>query len=116
MRGTKRYKSEGYRTTTTADSWDDPEFDILQSQGDTDLFGKISSYMKVFLDIEEVKSDPAYNFTNELAIEMISVYRNDTALRAENKKFIFDSLKDETPEEALQIEISKIKNEKVSPI
>ena len=111
MTGTKKYDCEKHRTRLPVDSWDDPECDMLQSPTDTGLFGKISAYMKGFLDIEDVKSDPSYNFVNELAIEMVSGYGNDTSLKTDNKRFISESLKDETPDEDLLNEISKIKNE-----
>ena len=94
-----------------ADSWDDPEFDILQSPGDTALFGEISGHIRALSDIEEIKNDPAYHSSKEIAKEMISGYGKDPVMKIENEKFIRNSLKGETQEDDLMSEISQIKDE-----
>ncbi|MFZ0283225.1 MAG: hypothetical protein WAL29_16360 [Bacteroidales bacterium] len=94
-----------------ADSWDDPEFDILQSPKDTALFGKISRLFRALSDIEEIKNDPAYHPSKELAEEMISCYGKDPLRKIENGQFIRNSLQAETQEDDLISEISQIKCE-----
>jgi tetratricopeptide (TPR) repeat protein len=84
---------------------------MLLSPGDSALFEKISDFMKGSSDIEDVKSDPAYTFTNDEVNMMISDYQKNTVRNKDNEKFIRDSFAEEAPEEMLRNEVSQIKDE-----
>jgi TolA-binding protein len=111
MNDNNRYESEKQGTSPMRNSWDDPGFDMLLSPGDSALFGKISEYMKGLLDIEDVKSDPAYASATDIAVMMIAGYRANSARNKDNERFINDSLAEQTTDERLRDEINQIKHE-----
>ena len=111
MKGQDKYSNDNSREVTGRNSWDDPDYDMLLSAEDSSLIGKISEYMKGLIDIEDVKSDPAYSVTNDAVKLMISDYQKSIARNKDNEKFIRDSFTEEASEEKLRDEISKIKHE-----
>ena len=111
MKGQDKHNNDNSRGVTGRNSWDDPDYDLLLSGEDSVLFGKMSEYMKGFLDIEDVKNDPAYSDTNDIVKEMISDYQKNIIRNKDNEKFIRESFAEETSEEKLKNEINKIKYE-----
>jgi TolA-binding protein len=111
MKGQDKYNNHNYGDLTGRNSWDDPGFEMLQAPGDSDLFGKISDFMKGLSDIEDVKNDPAYTAANGEAMMMISEYQRKMAHDKEIENFILGSMTEESPEEKLRNEISQIKEE-----
>ena len=111
MKGQDKYSNDNSREVTGRNSWDDPDYDMLLSAEDSSLFGKISEYMKGLIDIEDVKSDPAYSVTNDTVKVMISDYQKNIARNEDNEKFIRDGFAEEASEEKLRDEISQIKHE-----
>jgi TolA-binding protein len=111
MKRQDNYNNHNSSEITERNSWDDPGFDMLLSPDDSSLFGKISEYMKGLLDIEDVKSDPAYTSATDTAVMMIAGYRANSARNKDNERFINDSLAEQTTDEKLRDEINQIKHE-----
>jgi TolA-binding protein len=111
MKRQDNYNNHNSSEVTERNSWDDPGFDMLLSPEDPALFGKISEYMKGLLDIEDVKSDPAYTSATDTAVMMIAGYRANSARNKDNERFINDSLAEQTTDEKLRDEINQIKHE-----
>ena len=64
----------------------DPLFEI----NDLMLFETIGEYMKGWLDIEDVKNDPAFAVANETVKDMITDYNKNVSNNKENENFIKD--------------------------
>lgn len=111
MKGQDKYYNLNFGDETWRNSWEDPGFEMLQAPGDSNLFGKISDFMKGLSDIEDVKNDPAYTVANDEALVMISEYQRKMAHDKEIENFILGSMAEETPEEKLRKEICQIKEE-----
>jgi len=91
-------------------SWNDPD-DILSTKEDAALFKTISTYFMGQLDIEDVKRDPAYAKTDEMAKMMISGYKNSNEHSRDSEKFIRSSFAADINEEKIKDEINEIKQE-----
>jgi tetratricopeptide (TPR) repeat protein len=111
MKGQDKYINHNFGDLTGHNSWDDPGFEMLQAPGDSDLFGKISDFMKGLSDIEDVKNDPAYTAANDEVRMMISEYQAEKTHNRDIENFILSSMTEEAPEEKLRNEISQIKEE-----
>jgi TolA-binding protein len=111
MKGQDKYNNHNSGDVTGRNSWVDPGFDMLLSPADSALFGKISEYMKGLFDIEDVKSDPGYASATDIAVMMITGYKENSARNKDNEKFISDSLAEQTTDGKLREEIGRIKHE-----
>jgi TolA-binding protein len=89
-------------------SWAD--HDIMNHE-DSAVFCKISDYMKGYLDIEEVKSDPLFKVTDDEAREMISGFDHNSPVHEAYAKFISENLGETEKEKKLADEINDIKRE-----
>ncbi|MGD0342782.1 MAG: tetratricopeptide repeat protein [Bacteroidales bacterium] len=90
-------------------SWADT--DIIPAPEDSALFGKISDYMKGCDDIEDVKSDPLFEETNDATREMISGFDYNAPLHTDYAKFIRESVSLENEDDKRTDEIDDIKSE-----
>jgi tetratricopeptide (TPR) repeat protein len=78
---------------------------------DAALFDSIGEYMKGWLDIEDVKNDPAYSVTKEVVKDIVSDYKKNLSGNRENEKFIKEALSEEETEKRLSNEIKSIEKE-----
>ena len=62
--------------------------DPLAGNDDLALFESIGDFMKGYLDMEDVKNDPALSYTNETVKEMISDYNMNISANSDNERFI----------------------------
>jgi TolA-binding protein len=85
----------------------DPLFEI----NDLVLFETISEYMKGWLDIEDVKNDPALAVANETVKDMITDYNKNISGNKESEKFIREILASEVKTDSPDDELDIIKKE-----
>jgi len=85
----------------------DPLFEI----NDLVLFETIGEYMKGWLDIEDVKNDPAFAVANETVKDMISDYKKNIPGKKENEKFVRETLSSEAKIDSLSDELDIIRKE-----
>jgi TolA-binding protein len=85
----------------------DPQFEI----NDLVLFETIGEYMKGWLDIEDVKNDPAFSVANETVKDMITDYNKNISGNKENEKFIRRIFSSEPKTDSLYNELDIIKKE-----
>jgi len=84
-----------------------PLFEI----NDLMLFETIGEYMKGWLDIEDVKNDPAFAVTNEAVKDMITDYNKNISGHKENEKFIRGIFSSEAGTDSMYDEVDIIKKE-----
>ena len=99
------------REEPVTDSWDDADHKVLSSEEDAALFKIISASFTGLLDIQELKSDPAYSDTNDMVKQVIAEYQKNTRHNKDNEKFIRESFNGKTREAYLEKEIGQIKQE-----
>jgi TolA-binding protein len=105
----KKENINGKKGQQENNSWDDTGMQLKPE--DSALFGKISDYMMGSLDIEEVKSDPLFNETDDAARVMISGFDHDAPVHKAYAKYINENIPGENENEKLAEEINDIKNE-----
>ena len=88
-------------------SENDPLFEI----NDLILFETIGEYMKGWLDIEDVKNDPAFTVMNETVKDMITDYNKNIPGNEANEKFIRGLFSPEEKTDSLYDELDIIKKE-----
>ena len=87
------------------------ESDLIADREDSALFESIGDYMKGYLDLEDVKNDPALQVMKENVKDMISDYQKNISGNKENEKFISEKISGEGSETGLKDEIKFIKQE-----
>jgi TolA-binding protein len=92
-------------------AWNHFENEILSDQGDQGLFETIGESMKGYLDIEEVKNDPALSATREAVRNMVSDYSRNLSVTRENERFIKNILEEEKPVYKITDELKYIRQE-----
>ncbi len=85
--------------------------DIISDNGDSAIFKNISEFMKGYLDIEDVKSDPSFSGVKEDVEEMILDYNQNISRNKDNEKFIRETFSKMVTDENLEDEISNIEKE-----
>jgi hypothetical protein len=90
---------------------DGPGNDRLFEINDLVLFETIGEYMKGWLDIEDVKNDPAFAVANETVKNMITDYNKNISGHKENVKFIRKIFSSEAKTDSLSDELDIIKKE-----
>lgn len=88
-------------------SGNDPLFEV----DDLMLFETIGEFMKGWLDIEDVKNDPAFTVTAETVKMMINDYNKNLPENKENKKFIERIFSSKTKTDSENDELELIKKE-----
>ena len=92
-----------------SDPWYDP--DLLLSEEDSELFGKISEYFEGEIDIEDVKCDPAFSASQEFVATIIRDHQNAASGNREIENFIRESLNGTKDDYDIQKEVGEIKDE-----
>jgi TolA-binding protein len=87
------------------------ENDQMSAVNDLVLFDTIGEYMKGWLDLEDVKNDPALSIARGTVENMISDYNKNIAANKENEKFIRESLSDKKNTDSVSEEIKNIRKE-----
>lgn len=111
MSGRNKNISTNSEVVSGSNSWQDADHDKLFSREDKVLFEAFGKNAKGWLDIEEVKNDPALSAIDSTVKEMVSDYRSDSPKHTENNKFVRDSLTRGNRKKKIQDEISDIKIE-----
>jgi len=99
------------RGEPASDSWSDADHRLPPSDEDAALFEMITASFTGQIDIQEVKSDPAYSETDEMVKQVISDYQKNSTRNKDNAKFIRDSFNGKTRKGFIENEIGQIKQE-----
>jgi TolA-binding protein len=111
MKGNSRYDNDKFSRKPVNGSRIDSDYDRQLTSVNSGLFLEISEYMQAVLDVEDVKSDPAYSSAADAAATTISRYRENNEGNPEIEKFIRESLSKLAMDRRLRDEINQIKNE-----
>jgi tetratricopeptide (TPR) repeat protein len=87
------------------------ENDMSSDKGDQVLFEMIGESMKGYLDIEDVKNDPALSATREAVRGMMSDYNRNLQANRDNEKFIRNIIEEEQPVYKISDELKYIRQE-----
>jgi len=87
------------------------ENDMSSDKGDQILFETISESMKGYLDIEDVKNDPALSATKEVVRGMMSDYNRNLSANRDNERFIRNIIEEEKPVYKISDELKYIRQE-----
>jgi tetratricopeptide (TPR) repeat protein len=85
--------------------------EISSDQVDRILFDKIGTSIKGYLDIEDVKNDPALSATREAVRGMMSDYSKNLSANRENERFIKNIIAEEKPVYKISDELKYIRQE-----
>ena len=111
MNCNSKYDDDKFREEPGNHSWNDPDHDGVFSVNELGLFAEIGEYIQAALDIEDVKSDPAYSSAADAATLITDAYAENFKGNPESERFIRDSLADQTPDSKLRDEIDQIRQE-----
>jgi TolA-binding protein len=106
-----KFNNDNSRLESENDSWNDADHKVLPSEEDAALFEMISASFTGQLDIQEVKSDPAYSETDGLVKQVVADYQKNATHNKDNESFIRDSFDGKTREIIVEKEIGRIKEE-----
>jgi TolA-binding protein len=109
--GDRRYDDDKFREEPGNHSWNDPDYDGVFSANELGLFAEIGEYIQAVLDIEDVRSDPAYSSAADAAASITAAYKENYEGNPELERFIRDSLAEHTTDSKLRDEIDRIKHE-----
>jgi TolA-binding protein len=85
--------------------------DLFSDREDQVLFETIGESLKGYLDIEDVKNDPALSTTRDAVKDMISDYNRNLPSNRENVRFINSIIEEERPVYKISDELKYIKQE-----
>lgn len=111
MRSEDGHRSQGLPVNKKPGQKNDHEDDILLPPEDILLLDRINDYFKGYFDTEDVKNDPAFTSTDNLARSFVSQFKKDRSGESEVRTYIRDSIAPDNKDAVINQEIRNIKQE-----